>query len=329
MIEINNTILYLSRKDVALTGIGPEKALETAEKVLLEHSKKNYQNPPKPSIYLPNNSFIDAMPAYLPGLKAVGIKWLSAFSNNYKHGIPPIQGLVILNDTETGRPIAIMDCGYITALRTAAVSAVAVKYLSNPKSKVMGIIGTGLQARYHLQAIKGILKEIELVKVYDINNTAANSFAMTMGDGQIFRIELEESAEDVVRDSDVVVTATGNLMGKPPAFMENWLKAGVHIIPVHNYGWEWSALMHADKLIVDDYKQYSTTFRIDAYNPVLPPCYCELGEIVAGLKKGRESEDEIIVSLHAGVALQDVALAAQVYKIAKEKGIGIELPFLD
>ena len=130
-----------------------------------------------------------------------------------------------------------------------------------------------------------------------------------------------------IRDSDVVLTATGNLMGKPPIFMEKWLKRGSHIIPVHNYGWEWSALMHADKLVVDDYQQYSTTFHIDSYNPHLPPCYSELSAIVAGLKKGRERNDEVIVSLHAGIALQDIALATKVYAAAKANDIGKRLLF--
>ena len=117
-------------------------------------------------------------------------------------------------------------------------------------------------------------------------------------------------------------------MGKPPVFMAEWIKKGAHIIPVHNYGWEWSALKNADKLVVDDYRQYSTTFHLDEFNPELPDCYGELGEIVAGRKSGRESGDETIVSLHAGIALQDIALAMRVYQAAKSKGIGMELPFL-
>ena len=321
--------MYLTHKDTASVGIGPAEALETAEMVLLEHSKGNYQNPPKPSLYLPENSFFDAMPAYLPGLNAAGIKWLSAFPGNSSHGIPPIQGLLILNDTSSGQPVAIMDCGYITALRTAAASAVAAKYLSNPKAGVMGIIGTGVQARAHLRALKGVLKEIALVKVYDINEAASRSFAAAMGEGESFQIEIEASAEAAIRASDVVLTATGNLMGKPPVFLEKWLKRGAHVIPVHNYGWEWAALTHADKLVVDDYKQYSATFHIDAYNPTLPPCYGELGEIAAGRKKGRENENETIVSLHAGIALQDIALAVRVYEAAREKGIGTALPLVN
>ena len=327
VVEIDNTILYLSHEDVISTGIGPAEAFETAEEVLLEHSKKYYQNPPKPSLYLSEHDFIDAMPAYLPGLNAVGIKWLSAFSSNHKRGLRPIQGLIILNDVTTGQPVTIMDCGYITALRTAAVSAVAAKYRSDPKSAVMGIIGAGTQARAHLQALKRVLKKIECIKVYDINEVAAHRFASTMGEGESFQVKPVGSAEMAIRDSDVVLTATGNLMGKPPIFMEKWLKRGSHIIPVHNYGWEWSALMHADKLVVDDYQQYSTTFHIDSYNPHLPPCYSELSAIVAGLKKGRERTDEVIVSLHAGIALQDIALATKVYAAAKANDIGKRLLF--
>ncbi|MBF0290231.1 MAG: hypothetical protein HQM14_20640 [SAR324 cluster bacterium] len=322
-------ILYLTRKDVIDTGITHTVAVDTAEKVFTEHGKRNYQNPPKPGLYLHSDTYLNAMPAYLPGLNAVGIKWVSVFSSNAKLNIPAIMGVIILSDLNTGQPIAFMDCAYITAQRTAAASAVAAKYLANLDSKVLGIVGAGEQARFHLIVLKDILKQVELVKIYDKNENATRKFIDTMGQIISCKIIDSPSAEAVIRESDVVVTATGNLLGKPPIFLEEWLKEGVYVLPVHNYGWEFSALENADKFVVDDWKQYSTNFRTDEYNPHLPPLYAELSEIVTGKKKGRETKVEKIVSMHEGMALHDIALASLVFEVAKEKGIGITLPFME
>ena len=322
------TITYLTRQDVMGTGVTLADAVETAEKVLIEHGRGNFQNPPKPSLIIPDGNYLNAMPAYLAGLNAVGIKWLGVFAGNRNLNMPPILGLVILNDVDTGQPIAIMDCGHITALRTAAASAVAAKYLANKDSKVLGIVGTGEQARFHLLALTGLLKEIELVKVYDIQENASYSFADTMGKQLSCKIEVSPSIEAAIKESDVVVTATGNLSGKQPIFMEKWLKEGVHVIPVHNLGWELSALEHADKFVADDWNQYSTNFHIDEFYPHLPPLYAELSEIVTGKKKGRETRSEKIVSMHEGMALHDIALAFRVLEAAKQKGIGVALPFM-
>lgn len=322
-------ILYLSRKNVIDTGITLREAVDIAEKVLMEHGKRNFQNPPKPGVHLLGDAFLNAMPAYLPELNAVGIKWVSVFSNNPKLNIPSTMGLIILNDINTGQPIAVIDGGYITAQRTAAASAVAAKYLANKDSKVLGIVGTGEQARVHLIALMDILKEIELVKVYDRNENIAQEFINTMGEQVSCQIVACPSVEAVIRESDVVVTATGDLSGKPPIFMDQWLKKGVFVLPVHNHGWELSALENADKFVVDDWNQYSTNFHTNDYNPHLPPLYAELSEIVAGKKKGRETKSEKIMSMHEGMALHDIALASWVLKVAKEKGIGITLPFME
>ncbi|WP_319405723.1 ornithine cyclodeaminase family protein [uncultured Desulfosarcina sp.] len=322
-------LIYLTRKNVIDTGITLKEAVVTAEKVLVEHGNRNFQNPPKPGVFPLSDAFLNAMPAYLPGLNALGIKWVSVFSSNPKLGIPSTMGIIILNDVNTGQPIAVMDGGYITAQRTAAASGVAAKYLANKDSKVMGIVGTGEQARFHLNVLTEVLKEIELVKVYDINEKITRKFIDTMRKQVSCKIVDSPSIEAVIRESDVVVTATGDLTGKPPIFMEEWLKEGVHVLPVHNHGWEFSALQNADKFVVDDWNQYSTLFHIDDYNPKLPPLYAELSEIIVGKKKGRETKSEKIVSMHEGMAMHDLALASQVVKVAKEKGLGIILPYME
>jgi len=321
-------ILFLTREDVINTGITHKEAMDTAIDVLKEHGKKDFQNPPKLGVYL-SDGFLNAMPAYLPGSNTIGVKWVSVFPGNPKLNVPSTMGLIILNDVKTGQPVAIIDGGYITAQRTAAASAVAAKYLANIDSKVLGIVGTGEQACNHLLALNDVLKEIEIIKVYDRNKSIAQKFIATMGEKVSCQIVDSPSIEAVIRESDVVVTATGDLSGKPPIFMGQWLKDGVHVIPVHSHGWEFLALENADKFIVDDWNQYSANFHIDDYNPKLPPLYAELSEIILGKKKGREAKSEKIVSMHDGMALHDIALASKAFKLAKEKGIGATLKFME
>lgn len=316
-------ILYLTRKNVIDVGITLKDAMIIAEKVLAEHQNKNYEFPPKTGVHPMSDAFLHAMPAYLPGLNTVGIKWVSVFASNTKLNVPSTMGLIILNDVNTGQPIAIMDGGYITAQRTAAASGVSAKYLANKDAKVMGIVGAGEQARFNLLVLTDVLKKIELVKVYDINADTLRNYIETMGQKVSCKIVASSSAEDVIRDTDIVVTATGALSGKP-IFMEEWIKEGALVLPIHSHGWEFSALQNASKFVVDDWPQYST----NTYYPQLPPVYAELGEIVIGKKKGRETKSEKIVSMNWGIALHDVGLATQVLASAKERGLGITLPYM-
>ncbi len=316
-------ILYLSRKDVIEAGITLKDVVVTAEKVLTEHGNKHYELPPKTGVHSLDDAFIHAMPAYLPRLNTIGIKWSGVYSSNPKLNMVSTMGLIIINDVNTGQPLAVMDGGYITAQRTAAASGVSAKYLANKDAKVLGIVGAGEQARFNLLVLADILKEIELVKVYDINENFTQKFIEIMGKQVACKIVAGPSVEAVIRDSDVVVTATGHLSGKP-IYLEEWIKEGALVLPVHSHGWEFSALENADKFVVDDWKQYST----NDYYPQLPSLYAEIGEIVIGKKKGREAKSEKIVSMNWGIALHDIAVASQVLTIAKEKGLGIILPYM-
>ena len=121
---------YLSQKDVMDVGLTMKNAISIVEEVLNEHGLKEFENPPKPGIHTLQGAFIHAMPGFLPRKKAAGMKWVSGYSDNFQYGLPSIMGLVVLNDPNTGQPLAVMDGGYITALRTAAASGVSAKYLA-------------------------------------------------------------------------------------------------------------------------------------------------------------------------------------------------------
>ncbi len=152
-------ILYLSLKDIQGLSVPIGQIVGWVEEALRLKGLGKTEMPPKPGIHTRPDAFIHAMPAYLPDLKAAGMKWVSGYPDNFKKGLPYISGLLILNDPETGIPIAVMDCTWITAMRTGAVTAVAAKYLARPDASVIGIIGCGVQGRSNLEALAAALKK--------------------------------------------------------------------------------------------------------------------------------------------------------------------------
>lgn len=320
--------LYLSQKEVIDVGLSMKDAISIVEDVFREHGLKQFENPPKPGIHPLSDAFIHAMPAYLPRKKAGGMKWVSGFPGNYKLGLPTIMGLIVLNDVNTGQPLVVMDGGYITNVRTAAVSAVAAKYLANKDAKVLAIVGAGIQGRYHLLSLQEVLPQIEVVKVYDTNAEASQRFIALMKEHVPFRLEQGHSVRNVMEGADIIVTATGHLEER--LFKENWVGKGALALPVHTRGWELATLSKVDKFIVDDWAQFNSFVGgADGYYAPLPDLYGQLGEIVVGEKPGRENREERIIDFNVGVAVHDVLMAAVILERAKEKGLGTLLPFME
>jgi len=150
------SILYISRADVERVALDMPKILGLLEEAFREKAAGRVEMPPKPGIHTRPEAFIHAMPAYIPALRSAGIKWVSGYPENQKHGLPYVSGLLILNDVETGLPYAVMDCTWITAYRTGAASALAARYLARPDSKVAGILACGAQGRTNLEALSAV-----------------------------------------------------------------------------------------------------------------------------------------------------------------------------
>jgi ornithine cyclodeaminase/alanine dehydrogenase len=321
-------LLYLSQKEVIDVGLTMKDAIAIVEGVFHEHGLKEFENPPKPGIHPLGDAFIHAMPGYLPRKNAGGIKWVSGFASNYKYDLPTITGIIVLNDMETGLPLAVMDGGYITNVRTAAASAVAAKHLANSDAGVLGIVGAGIQGRYHLLSMKEVLPNLEVAKVFDINPDVCQRLMALMGDQVPFKLEICSSIQEVFDGADVALTATGHLDDR--IFKEAWIGRGMLVLPIHTRGWEKAALSQLDKFIVDDWQQFdSFVGGNDGYYAPLPELYAQLGEVVVGNKPGRETPNERIIDFNVGIAIHDVAMASAVLKMAKEKGSGTILPFIE
>jgi ornithine cyclodeaminase/alanine dehydrogenase-like protein (mu-crystallin family) len=263
------------------------------------------------------------MPGYLPDQDVCGLKWVGVFGHNkLKYGVPSLSSLMILNDVETGYPIAVMEAGLITAIRTANAFAVSAKYLARKDSRVLGIVGSGEQGRFALKAICHVVPTIEEVKLYDLVPGFARKVADELGSEAGVQIFVCNSAEEVIRDSDIVATSAP-LTASEPVYPIEWLKEGTLVLPIHCNGWPLE-LLEQNKFIVDDWAQYHSYMFGPSkyYKQELTGFYAQLGEIVSGRKPGRESNQEIIFSANLGIALQDISLGKEVLRAAKEKGLG-------
>ena len=169
-------ILYLSRQDVEELALSMSEIIGALESMFRAKGEGKVEMPPKPGIHPRPDAFIHAMPAYIPDQNAAGVKWISGYPENQKKGLPYITGLLILNDPETGFPIAVMDATWITAMRTGAATAVAAKYLARKESSTVGILACGVQGCSNLEALSCVFR-IEEVKAYDIRPEAAETFA--------------------------------------------------------------------------------------------------------------------------------------------------------
>jgi ornithine cyclodeaminase/alanine dehydrogenase-like protein (mu-crystallin family) len=318
-------LLYLSLADVVATGVTMREVIDSVETMFREKGAGRVEMPPKPGVHPLPNSFIHAMPAYIPALNAVGMKWVSGYPQNQSKGLPYINGLLILNDPETGIPVAVMDCMWITAARTGAATAVAAKYLARPDSRTIGILGCGVQGKSNLQALCEVFM-VERVFAYDIDSEVASKFTAACSTELKVEVVRVETPREAVVGCDIVVTA-GPILRTPHATIKTgWLEPGAFasLVDFDSY-WSPEALGEIDKFCTDDLPQLEH-YRTLGYFKNIPAIHGELAEIITGARHGRENSTERTLSCNLGIALDDIAVAPLVFKRALELGVGTRLP---
>ena len=317
-------MLYLTRKDVEAVGLTMAEIIAALEAMFLEKGEGRVEMPPKPGIHTRPDAFIHAMPAYIPSMEAAGMKWVSGYPENQQKGLPYITGLLILNDPDTGIPLAVMDAAWITAQRTGAATAVGAKYLAREDSSTVGIIACGVQGRSNLEALACVF-DLTKVKAFDIYPEIAEQFAAEMAPKVGVDIEVVSDPKQAVVGLDMVVTS-GPILKKPtPVIEPGWLAEGAFASPVDfDSYWQGAALAQADKLATDDCGQLEY-YRRAGYFQTTPTPYADLGDIVAGKQPPRETAEERTICINLGLALDDMATAILIYQKAREMGIGVEL----
>jgi ornithine cyclodeaminase/alanine dehydrogenase-like protein (mu-crystallin family) len=317
-------ILYLSQADIASLGISMQEIIDALEPAFREHGNGRVEMPPKPGVHTQPDAFIHAMPAYIPGLHSVGMKWVSGYPENYRRGLPYISGLLILNDEQTGVPLAVMDCTWITAMRTGAATAVAAKYLARPDSSSVGILGCGVQGMSNLDALM-VLFRIKDIAAYDVFPGALDHFTAVVRDRYGLSVVKARQPRDAVDSLDMVVTSGPILLTPHATIKAGWLKEGAFasLVDFDSY-WDGPAMRESSKFCTDDVPQLEH-YRAVGYFQNIPPIYATVGELVAGKKPGRENRKERTMTCNLGLALEDMATAPLVYRRAIERGIGTRL----
>ncbi len=322
------TILWLNRKDMdGLIDI--HNVLPVVEKAFWEHGLGKVQMPPK--VYLDfkaHNGDLRTMPGYLENMDIAGVKLVNVHPDNPKIGLPTVMALMVLNSTKTGAPLAVMDGTTLTNLRTGAAGGVAAKYLSREDSRVVGLVGLGRQARTQLRAIMEV-RDIRMVKIFDRSSESTVAFKVEMENEMGVEIESEPNAHEVC-DCDILVTTTPV---KSPVVKAGWIREGTHInaIGADAAGKEEldPMILKNAKVIVDAIQQASHSGEVNV--PIstgifsVNEIYAELGQVVSGIKQGRENDGDITVFDSTGLAIQDVVTADLAYQRALERKVGLEL----
>jgi ornithine cyclodeaminase/alanine dehydrogenase-like protein (mu-crystallin family) len=273
------------------------------EKALIDFSAGKVTQPVRSVIKVdPPGGFLGLMPALTPD--GLGLKAVTFYPPNAERGIPTHMATIFLVDRETGAPLAIMDGRLITEMRTAAVSAAATKLLASPDAKILAILGSGVQARSHAEALR-LVRRFEEIRVWSATSEHAQRFAKEIGAKAM-------SAEDAVRGADVVVTATSS---KAPVLKGSWLKSGCHVNAV--------GACHPDWRELDDEAMANVLF-VDSCEGAMKESgdvilsgakiYAELGEALADKVPSRSTETTIFKSL--GMAVEDIAAALLIYRSA-------------
>ena len=318
-------VLYLSRKEVEMTALDMPTILKLLEEAFKQKGQGKVEMPPKPGIHTMPDAFIHAMPAFIPSLHSAGIKWVSGYPENFKRGLPYITGLLILNDDETGIPYTVMDCTWITAYRTGAATGLSAKYLARPKSEVAGILACGVQGRTNLEALS-CLFPLKRVFAYDLLPEVQAQFIKESKAKYKFEIVSAKGPKEAVVDSDLVVTSGPILKHPTPTIEKDWLKPGGFgsAVDFDSY-WSGAAMAQMARISTDDHAQFQY-YKTSGYFHETPDPYADLGELATGQKPGRGSETERTLAINLGLAMDDMAIAPEIYRRAREKGIGTWLP---
>lgn len=266
------------------------------------------------------------MPAYKKDSEYASLKIVSVFKDNPELNLPKIQALIFLMNAENGKPAAVMDGEFITAMRTGAVSGLAADLLSKKDSKTAAVFGTGIQAVKQLQAIDCVRK-LEKVFIFGTSIEKAKMFIDANNKKYSFNL-IAGKDKSLIKQCDIICTATSSYT---PVFENDNLKEGVHINSIGSYKPEMSEIpeetIARSKIVVD-----SISACLKEAGDIIKPIksgliseehiYAELGEVAAGLKTGRENDKEITVFKSVGIAIQDLTAASLVYKKAKIMNLG-------
>ena len=364
--------LYLSEPDMIKAGVKDmDSCVEAMEDLLLTLNKGDYvmggknhnshgcmvtfpDDPQFPG--MPKNAddrrFM-AMPAYLGGrYQMAGMKWYGSNIENKEKGLPRSILMMMLNDKDTGAPLALMSANLLSSYRTGGIPGVGAKYLARKDAKTVAIIGPGVMGKTSLSAFVSVRPGIDTVKIKGRGKRSLDSFVKFVKEEcpQIKNIEICDTIEDAVRDSDIIsfTTTVGNKESEFPYIDESWVKKGALISMPSAARFEEDFIVKRCKKVVDNYKLYEAWEEENPYpsydqlqiigtkftdlkyeGKIKREDIVDIADIITGKCAGRENDDEIIIYSVGGMPVEDIAWGGTVYRNALKNGIGVELPLWD
>jgi ornithine cyclodeaminase len=307
--------------------ISMEDVIKSVEVALVEYSEGRTRTPVRMSLQSEKGTAL-CMPSLVEAASSLGVKFVSVYPENKDQ---TINGIMILSDVHTGKPLALLEASYLTVLRTGAASGVATKYLSKQDAKVAGVIGTGKQARGLIQALLHVRPSINEIRLFNRTKDKAILLCQELQNqykNQCPTIVISDSPEEAIIGADIIVTSTTS---STPVFSHEALSPGVHINAVGSFKPTMQeiptpTLIQANKVVVES-KEAALEESGDFIVPIeqglyeATDIYGELGEIINESKPGRQSKDEITLFKSVGLAAMDVVVAKAIY----EKVIGADL----
>lgn len=325
-------MLAISHDDIVKAGgFNISQAIDVTQKALLAFEAERILYPDKVSQIFDESTQnrINCLPATLFDDKVCGMKWVAVFPTNPKlHGLPNLNATILLSEIETGYPIAVMDATLCSDLRTAAISAVAAKYLSIDNAETIGYIGAGEQARMNFLAMMNVRPTIKTCKVASRTSVSELRFIEQMKSfyPKVEFVACNSNYEKAALDCDIIVTA---ISAQLPILQASWIKNGA--LYCHVAGWEdaYDVPFSMDKIVCDSWEsakhRTQTISRLYKMGRLTDnDIYADLPDIVAG-KKGREDDIEKIYFNTVGLSYVDVALAYQLYQQVKAKNLGYKM----
>ncbi len=327
-------LTYLNGKDIAQLAMTDAEILAAVEQGLV--AQGNGQTVIEPRMHLiPDPAFnghFNVLRGYVAPLGLAGVKVVGDFVDNYKQGLPSEMALLNLFDPRTGMPVAVIDATFITDARTGALTALGARHLARRNSKVLGHIGARGTSYWNIRLLDSLF-DFDEIRVHSRRPESRDAFAAKLERDLGKPIVVTEDWESCVRGADIVVEAS-RLERPTPLLKTEWISRGAFVVP---YGTmsavELSLTDIMDKLVVDDWSQCkggmfgSLRAHVEAGKLSEQTLYAELGEIVAGRKPGRQSDDETNLFWHRGLSLSDIALGHAIMQKAQRMGIGQRLVY--
>ena len=327
-------VVILTQAEVRLL-LEMKETIGIIEKAFIELANKTTVHPLRQSITSEkHNGAVLFMPSYLSRMESLAVKIVSVYPDNpamYK--MPTVSALVVLIDPKTGAPLAVMDGGYLTAMRTGAVSGVATKHLARKNARIAAVIGAGVQARTQLQGVCAV-RDIKEAKVFDILPRASSKYAEDMSQNLGISVESARSSKEAIMEADIICTASTS---RVPVLDGDWLDDGAHINAIGAFTPETRELdtktIKRSKVVVDSREAALA----EAGDIIIPMeqgeidekhIYADLGEIVTNKKQGRVNLEELTVFKSVGLAIQDAATAWIVYRNAVRERRGVEIKLI-